>query len=268
MFDYHMHSHFSPDASMAMEDAIKTSISKGLTEICFTDHLDYDYDGQGNDISFDWPSYLEHINKLQQKYSGQIVIKKGVEFGLQPHILDKYEKDVSNLDLDFIIASIHSVEKHDLYEGNYFDDKDQSKAYLNYFQSLYDMLHHYEQYSVLGHLDVIKRYGHYDILLPFEAFEEVTRAILKLVIEKGRGIELNTSGIRYQLGDYHPSLDILKVYRELGGEIITLGSDSHTQNQIAFDFPNALKALESIGFKYISSFDKMKPSFHRIDHLL
>ncbi|KAB3529782.1 histidinol-phosphatase HisJ family protein [Alkaliphilus pronyensis] len=268
MFDYHVHSHFSPDANMTMELGIKAAISKGIKEICFTDHIDYDFDGEGNNITFDYMEYQKTIKEYQLKYNDRIRIKQGVEFGLQSHTLDKYSRDFKDNSFDFIIGSLHSVEKKDLFSGAFYSEKTQLEAYRVYFEELYDILCDFDDFSVLGHLDVVKRYGSFDIPLPLEAYYEATSKILKKVIDKGKGIELNTSGIRYRVGDYHPSLDVFRLYYELGGEIITIGSDAHTTNQLSFDLKNAVKALEAIGFKYVCTFSRMVPSFHRLSSLL
>ncbi|SDK21465.1 histidinol-phosphatase HisJ family protein [Natronincola ferrireducens] len=268
MYDFHVHSNFSPDSSMKMKEAIEAAIKQGVKELCFTDHTDYDYDGNNNDFQFDFYEYFSSIEELQKIYEGKITIHKGVEFGLQPHILDRYKEDVKAYSFDFILGSIHSVEKKDLFFGNFFDNKEQKTAYAVYFQELSYVVDNYTDYSVLGHLDIIKRYGGFDMALPLEEYKDFTVNILKKVIEKGKGIELNTSGLRYKLGDYHPSIDIVKLYHDLGGEIITLGSDSHQPQHLAFDFPNALKHLKNIGFKYVTTFQKLQPNFHSIDRIL
>ncbi|SCY04130.1 histidinol-phosphatase HisJ family protein [Alkaliphilus peptidifermentans] len=268
MFDYHIHSHFSPDAIMTMEAGIKAAITKGLSEICFTDHIDYDFDGNNHHIIFDYDDYFKAIKNYKDKYKNEIEIKIGVELGLQSHSLDKYNEDIQNHSFDFVIGSVHSVEKTDLYSGSFFNKKTQLEAYSKYFEELYLIITQFEEFNVIGHLDVIKRYGSYDIPLPLESYSEITRSILLRIIEKGKGIELNTSGIRYQVGDYHPSLDVFKLYHQLGGEIITIGSDAHRTDQLGFDLKNALKALDIIGFKYICTFDTMQPRFHKIISLI
>ncbi|AKL94895.1 histidinol-phosphatase HisK [Clostridium aceticum] len=268
MYDFHIHSNFSPDGFMQMEEAVESAIQKGLKEICFTDHMDYDYDGNGNDYKFDYREYFLSIQACQDKYAGKIIINKGIEMGVQPHILDRCKEDVEKYDFDFVIASIHSVEKSELFLNNFFDGKTQEKAYEIYFNELEDVVNNYDGYSVLGHLDIIKRYGGFDLPLQLEAYEVFTTAILKKLIEKGKGIEVNTSGIRYNLGNYHPSIDIIELYHRLGGEIITLGSDAHYPHHVAFDFHDALNQLKTIGFQYITTFKEMKPRFHSIDKLL
>ncbi|MDR5657936.1 histidinol-phosphatase HisJ family protein [Serpentinicella sp. ANB-PHB4] len=266
MFDYHMHSQFSPDAYMTMKEAIEQAIHLGLSEICFTDHLDYVFDGH-NDIKFSFSEYFQGIEHYQDLYKNKIIIKQGVEVGLQPHILNQCEEDILSSPFDFVIASVHSVEKNDLYSGNFFDSKTQKQAYLKYFEEMLYVIKHFKAYNVFGHLDMIKRYGGFDVILPLEEYKEITTTILEEIISNDKGIELNTSGIRYKLGDYHPSLDIIKHYYDLGGRMITLGSDAHVAKDIAFDFKRALNCLKDIGFKYIATFDKMEPKFHEIDKL-
>ena len=271
MYDFHVHSDFSEDSSAKMEDVIKISIKKGLKEICFTDHSDYDFAGTGIDSNyfrFDIKEYFSAIEEYKKKYQNDIIIRIGIELGLQAHTLDCCKKEVNSHDFDFAIASVHSLEGADFIDPDYFDGKTQKQAYERYFHELDYIVNNYEDYNVLGHLDIIKRYGGYNAPLPFVEYYDTVVAILKKAIEKGKGIELNTSGIRYKLGDYHPSTDIVKLYHSLGGEIITIGSDAHDPLYMGFDFTNALNHLKDIGFKYITSFEKMKPIFHNIDDLL
>lgn len=267
MFDFHMHTDFSPDSSMTMAEAIETAIKKKLRIICFTDHVDYDFDGENNDFKIDYTDYFRHIEDMRKRYENKIEIRAGVEFGLQPHLADRYYKDIQSHPFDFIIGSIHSVAKTDLFTGIFFDKRDQRAAYEDYYKDLKSIVGNFQGYSVIGHLDVIKRYGGFDAILPFESCKDLVEDILITLIENGKGIELNTSGIRYKLGDYHPSADIIRLYHALGGEIITIGSDSHSPRQIAFDFDNALEFLRKAGFKYITTFQQLKPEFHKIDRL-
>ena len=157
-YDYHMHSNFSNDSKAAMEDMIKKSIDLGLKEICFTDHVDYDVDTDyGPPIILD--EYFDKIEFFKNKYKDKISIKKGIELGLQKQIVNQCSEVVNNHPFDFIICSIHSIEKKDLYFGEFFKGKDQYTAYEIYYNELYNIVKNYKDYSVLGHLDLIKRYG-------------------------------------------------------------------------------------------------------------
>lgn len=262
-YDYHMHSNFSNDSKTAMEDMIKKSIDLGLKEICFTDHVDYDVDTDyGPPIILD--EYFDKIEFFKNKYEDKISIKKGIEFGLQKQIVNQCSEVANKYPFDFIICSIHSIEKKDLYFGGFFKGKDQYTAYETYYNELYNVIKNYKDYSVLGHLDLIKRYGDYDKLLDDKLFSDIIETILKQVIYDGKGIEINTSCYRYNLPDLTPSRYILNMYKDLGGEIITTGSDSHMPSQIAFQFDYIYSYLKEIGFKYICKFDKMNPEFIKI----
>ena len=251
-YDYHMHSNFSGDSQTPMEDMVKKSIDLGLKEICFTDHVDYDII---SDVPFetDYISYLKSIDNLKDKFKNQISIKKGIEMGVQPH---------------FVICSMHAIDKIDLYNGTFFNNKSQHEAYEKYYELLYYIVKNYKDYSVLGHLDLIKRYGDYNEELDDKLFSDILESILKEVIHSGKGIEINTSCFRYGLKDLTPSNYILKMYKELGGEIITTGSDSHIPSQVAYKFDYIYNRLDELGFKYVTTFDKMKPQFISIKNVL
>ncbi|PHS29381.1 MAG: hypothetical protein COA82_12720 [Alkaliphilus sp.] len=121
MFDYHMHSKFSFDSMTEIEDNIIFAIKKGIKYICFTDHIDYDFDFLGADSIFDIDEYFAGINLLKKKYINTVAIKIGVEFGLQPHIIEKCKRDVEKYSFDFVIASIHAVDKMDLHVTDYYN---------------------------------------------------------------------------------------------------------------------------------------------------
>ena len=121
----------------------------------------------------------------------------------------------------------------------------------------------YHNYSVLGHIDLITRYDDNGVY-SFEKVEAVISEILRTVIADGKGIEFNTSYHRYGLKDTTPSVDILKLYRKLGGEIITIGSDSHEPDHLGAYAGEAAQLLQSLGFRYVCTFDGMKPVYHQL----
>lgn len=119
----------------------------------------------------------------------------------------------------------------------------------------------YQDYSVLGHMDLITRYDKNGIY-PFEKVEPIISEILKTVVKNGKGIELNTSYHRYGLKDSTPSSNILKRYRELGGDIITIDSDSHSPGQLGAYAEERKQLLKDFGFQYFCTYDKMQPVYH------
>lgn len=261
MFDYHMHSDFSADCETPMEDTIESAIDKGLSEICFTEHIDYEYPDPTIEFDLDLEGYREKIQEVQAKYKDKISIKKGVEIGVQPYLLDQYKVLMKEESFDFVICSMHTTEKKDLHSGDFFKNKTVDEAYEIYYQELLECVKHFDQFSILGHLDLVKRYSRERSP---HSFHELISEIFKVIIPRGQGIELNTSGHKYGLPTGMPSSDILKLYKEHGGEILTLGSDSHVAETVGYDFKASLELFESIGFKYITTFDNMKPTFHKI----
>lgn len=262
MFDYHIHSSFSGDCEVPMEKMVLGAIKKGLSEICFTEHIDYDYPDETIVFDFDKVDYANTIKALQMKYEGKITIKKGVEIGVQPHLLTHYEELMANNSFDFVICSMHTVEKKGLHYGDLFVGRSLEEAYQAYYDELYECVKNYKNYSILGHVNLIKRYAKEQVN---NNFHLELKNLFNLIIPEGKGIELNTSGIRYGLSSGMPSADILRLYKQCGGEIITLGSDAHKPNDIAFDFTSSLELLKSIGFKYISTYDDGVPTFHSIE---
>ena len=122
------------------------------------------------------------------------------------------------------------------------------------------MMKVFKDYSVLSHLDLMRRYT-----VPKDYFEEtkdLVEDILKLAIANGKGIEINTSHVRYGVDGLTPSIEILKLYYEFGGTIITIGSDSHQEEHLGFMIKESKEVLRGIGFKYFCTFDKMKPTYH------
>src|SRR5690625_2243314 len=136
MFDFHMHSDFSADCSVTTEDMVKEAINKGLRKICFTEHIDYDYPDKDFIFEFDLDEYSTRITELQERYKDIIDIKKGIELGVQPHLLDRYNTLMKQEFFDFAILSIHTVEKKDLHFGEFFEGKSTDEAYQIYYEEM------------------------------------------------------------------------------------------------------------------------------------
>lgn len=263
--DYHLHSSISFDGNNDMEEIIKESLKKGLREIVFTEHLDYREDYYVLPLpNFEY--YFARYDELKKKYEGQLIIKKGLELGLQPELQEKIENMIENYNFDFIIGSSHIVNEIDFVDKIYFENKSKYEAYQEYFEEVLECVNKYNNFDVYGHLDFIKRYGIYENNeIDYNKHEDVIRDILKLLIHKGKGIEVNTSGYKYKLNCLHPNDFILKIYKELGGEIITIGSDSHDLIHITDQFDIVYDTLMRLGYKYFATFDKRKPLFNSLN---
>ncbi|MCD7905858.1 MAG: histidinol-phosphatase HisJ family protein [Clostridiales bacterium] len=262
--DYHLHTNASSDSEAPAESMIEKCIELGLKEIALTDHVDFD-----DRYTFsDYNKYIPEFIKLQERYSKEIRIILGVEIGLDNRIKDKVNDFARSFPFDFIIGSSHSVALYDLYydREKYFSlFKDKREAYGFYFSELIENIKTCDTFCVYGHMDFVNRYGIYsDNSLSYFDYSDLVDTALKLLIEKGRGIEINTSGFRYGVGGPHPSFDFVKRYRELGGEIITVGSDAHGPEDIGNNFTAAYDMLKAAGFKYVTVFRYQKPVFKKI----
>ena len=271
--DYHVHTEFSDDSTYPMVKVVEDAIAMKMDEICFTDHVDYgikdDWDSgkpivyRGNEpiANVNYPVYVAKIRELQSLYEQQINIKMGLEFGIQTHTIPQYEALFQKYPFDFIILSIHEVEDKEFWTQDFQRGKSQEDYNRRYYEEMLNVVKSYQNYSVLGHMDLITRYDENGIY-PFEKVEPIISEILRIVIENGKGIELNTSYHRYGLKDTTPSVNILKRYRELGGDIITIGSDSHSPGQLGAYIEDARQLLKSLGFRYFCTYDRMQPIYH------
>ncbi len=282
--DYHIHCKYSDDSEEDLEKIIETAINKGIGEICFTDHVDYgikldkdvfekiDENAKKDwikkigriDLNVDYPNYFKEIEELREKYKDKITIRQGLEFGMQVHTIKDFQKlfDKYKEKFDFVILSCHQVNDKEFWTNEFQKGKSIDEYNAEYYEEIYRVMNRYSDYSILGHLDHIQRYN--ETIYPFEKSREIIVKILKKVIEDNKGIEVNTSSFRYGLKELTPERDILKLYHELGGKIITIGSDAHKAENVGDHIPYIQEELKKIGFIDICTFDKMKPIFHKL----
>jgi len=266
--DCHLHSIFSPDSQEKLDNIVQMSIAKGLKCIYITDH--YEHENPCLPDPKDWldlSKYQEKIIELKNLYRDSIDIRLGIEFGMQPQIKPHLSDVARKYPFDFILGSSHTIGGFDVgFDATeYSVGKNHFTFHQGYFEEILSCIDNFQDFDVYGHIDYIIRYGkfeprdvnlslHYDIL----------KEIFTKLIAKGKGIELNTSGYRYRLNQFHPKKAILELYRTLGGEIITVGSDAHRAQDIAFEFNAAEQLLKDIGYKYYTLFKNRTPIFEKL----
>lgn len=255
MYDFHIHSVFSIDGRYSMEDFAKKALGQNMKCICFTDHIDLEVTKNRVDIGFSPSDYFKKAKETKYNYKDRIDILAGVEIGFKPELKERYDKLIRNNPFDFVLLSIHSIGLEDIHKDNFTHNKSPLDALNLYYDYMYQCIENYNNYDVLGHIDYIDRYFKCPGLLPsFKEYSNKVEKILKHVIATEKGIEINTAGLRYGLEYFHPKADILKLYKELGGEIVTVGSDAHTPEHINYEFESAKKFLKYLGFKNIFIF--------------
>lgn len=276
--DYHVHCMFSDDSWYPPEKVCQDAWRLNLDEICFTDHVDYgvkpDVAGilearvleGARVVNVDYDAYFPCVEALRDEWAGRLTIKRGLEFGAQTHTIPQFNAlwDAWKDHLDFALLSIHQVGDLEFWTGEFQEGRTQESYNLAYYQELYEVATSFDHYSVLAHLDLIKRYDSAGIL-DFPANRDLVAATLEHVIATGKGIELNTSSIRYGLKDSQPAREILELYRDLGGSIVTLGSDSHSPEHLGAYIRHFQHLLADVGFEGFCTYAKMVPMLHRWD---
>ena len=273
--DMHMHTCFSTDSEACPRDMADEAVRKGLKTICFTDHFDKDDLEWGEEGIFDVDAYFVKMQKLQEEYAGKLNIRIGIELGLRTYLKDYYEELMKKYPFDFVIGSVHNVPYKKDAEGNIlytdpaaeklFTDRTDKEAYRLMMETTLENVRTSDCFQTLGHLDYVVRYGKSrEKEYSYTDYADIIDEILKLLIEKEKGLEVNSAGLKYGLPFAHPHPDVLKRYRELGGEIITIGADAHKPEHIAYDFAKAEEILKSCGFKYYTEFFEQKPVFKQL----
>lgn len=271
--DNHVHTSFSSDSTTPMETMLQQGIKLGLSSLCFTDHIDYHFPKEryGMDFDFSMESYFRQTADLSKKYS-EISIRTGVELGLKEDVLEKNLTLTRSYPFDFVIGSTHLVDDIDPYYPEYWETYGEEAGIHHYYEVTLQNIENDFDYDVYGHIDYVIRYcptikearkqqiireDYYLDIMKRE--RDITGAILKTLIEKEKGIEVNTGGFKYGLGHPNPHEEILCLYRDLGGDTITLGSDAHEEQYLAFSFEKLPALLKKCGFTYYTEFSVRKP---------
>lgn len=258
--DYHSHTSYSFDSNASIDAMVQQAIDLGLEELCITDHIDFTYPECKIVSPHGVAANIAAVRDAARRYRGQIKLPVGVEIGLRPDCAKIAGELIAAHDFDFVIGSVHEVDGIDFYYYHeLFENNTKQQAYDKYFEATLQVVLTCENYDVLGHMDYVERYaatrGHYaDAALEYKNHRELVDEILRVLVSKGKGIEINTSGLAYGLGRVHPQVAIVARYFEMGGEIITVGSDAHSPGKIAYGFDVAQDMLEALGIRYVARF--------------
>ena len=256
-YDYHTHSLFSIDSETPLKTMLEAAIALNLKEIAITDHCDFTWPIQKIlNPTFCFDKYCSIISELQILYQEKINILLGCEMGIRDDLGDVIRNITSAYAFDFIIGSMHDVEASDFSTREFFKTREKTAAYQEYFERMLKAVQACD-FDVLGHMDYIQRYATYsDPTLHYADYNEHIDAVLRLLISTNKGLEINTGSFNYGMNHPHPSFEIICRYRELGGEIITIGSDAHNPVRLGANFDKAAKLAMAAGFKYFAAFSK------------
>ena len=276
--DYHVHTNFSDDSWYPLEKVAADALRVNLDEICVTDHVDYgvkpDWDHPelarlefGMPVlNVDYEHYFPHVAAMRERFDGQLAIACGLELGVQRHTVEESRALVRRWEseLDFVLLSIHQVDDLEFWMGDYQKGRTQAEIHAGYYDEMLHVMDVFDDWDALAHLDLVRRYdpnGDY----PFDAIRDQVAAVLEKAIAKGKAIEVNTSGIRYGLKEFQPSDEILRLYRDLGGTRLTIGSDSHEFAHLGAYIRLAQKKLAALGFETFETFRHHEPIEHSLE---
>lgn len=266
--DFHTHSSCSPDAQSSMLQMALSAIKNGVSILCITDHVDIDdyMTGKMQHSCFgNWEEMLSQYEEAKNAAGDRLDIRLGIEFGEANHSSESTIETVVSKKLDFIIGSLHNIrDTPDFFCINYKSVAECEKLLEKYVDELFEIAR-LSCFDVMGHIGYTQRYmKRSGFNIGLGAYKDRLRELFGILRLAGKGIELNTSGLRDGTGTAFPEFEILKLYRETGGEIITVGSDSHRPEDVGAGIAEGQELLREAGFKYFTVFKDRKPEFIKL----
>ncbi|GIM27998.1 histidinol phosphate phosphatase [Clostridium polyendosporum] len=261
LYDYHIHTTYSVDGKNTLLEVCKSAVEKGLKEIAITDHFEPTSKDEKYEI-YKPNNLLLEVAEANEIFRGKLKVKVGVELG-QPHLFSSTSQAlVNSVPFDYVVGSVHKLPGDiDVNEIDYNSValEEICQIYINQVKKLVINA----DFNCVGHIDLIKRYSTdiYKSRITLMMQQELLKQIFKILILKGKGIELNTSGLRQAPKETMPGIDVLKLYHELGGEILTIGSDAHCANDVGKDLETGIEIARQAGFKYLTLFSNRIPEW-------
>jgi histidinol-phosphatase (PHP family) len=266
MFDYHVHTSFSEDSTASMESQCEAAVARGIRQIAFTEHEDYNPQDPTS-FYFKHAEYQAELARCRRIFDGRLVIRAGIEVS-EPHrypqlcgpVLAQYE-------WDFVLGSLHWLSAEvNTYLPEFFEHTGDWRRSMRLYFAETVRLVETGDFDVLAHIDYPTRYNRaamndeYDI----RDFEDDVRPILAAVVARGKGIEINTNPMRSGRRP-NPADDVIRWYREMGGELLTIGTDSHTPAHTGLHMPEAVQIARAAGFTHLATYERRTPTLVPID---
>lgn len=259
--DFHTHTGFSDDCDVPMEQMLEGAIAHGIETLAITDHYDPGYPDPEFPFQLDFNRYLPALQAAQTKYRDKIEILAGMEIGILKGHFEEARRAVDSYPFDVIIGSFHCTRNDDMYRYD-FAHADGPAELEDFYTYMYECLKEFQDFDIAGHFSILDRY--IGTLYDYGAVEDQIDEILKLLINNGKGLEINTSSFKYGTGTWLPRRSILSRYLNLGGEILTFGSDAHDPFYYQYHFNDAVEFARSIGFRHYCKFHQRKPEFYKL----
>lgn len=241
MIDSHIHTEFSTDSTMKIEEVIMQIETRGLEKAIITDHMDLDFPKDDTLFKFNVDEYFNQYSQYRDK------IGLGIEIGMKVNVKDKINQILHDNQFDFVIGSVHLVDNIDIYDKEFYKNKTKQEAYEEYLNTILECISDFKNYDSLGHIDYICRYSIYDDReIYYREFNYYIDKILKIIIDEDKSIELNTRRLDNKYA-YENLFEIYSRYKNLGGRFVTIGSDAHNKEAVGNNFEKANEIINLLG---------------------
>ena len=259
--DFHCHSDISPDSRTDLVDLARAAADKGLSELCVTEHWECGHpcaDWQERKKPFDIPRYLERFEAARSALGHRIDLRLGLELGNYTQDPAHAHRGMDALPLDFVISSLHTISGEDAYFFDYTQE-DMNPHLRAYLEECLELARQ-QDYDSFGHLALPLRYAmiHAKRRLSFDACQDILDDVLREIARNEKALEANTSGYR-SLGEPVPSVPVLRRFRELGGKLVTIGSDGHNEEHVGSFVEETMAALREAGFTRYVTYEQRRP---------
>lgn len=259
VLDMHVHTDNSPDGNHSAIFMCEQAELKGLRGVAFTDHCEVDaYKRDGYEKSM-FQAFFE-VSKAKSVFAGQLLVMRGIELGQAIYDIPLAEKILSKYEYDVVIGSLHNLKDMDDFYCIDYNKYDANELLDRYFNDLYELTK-WNGFDILAHLTYPLRYivGEHGIEVDMKKYSDIIDEILKLLAQNGKALEINSSGLRQKINELLPNESIIKRFKELGGEYITVGSDAHYAHDIGANLFDALSTARACGFKEVTLFQNRFP---------
>ena len=269
--DYHMHcAPYSPDARDSMEEMARGALRRGMTHICVTNHLENCTQSPEFPDQFppfeDWAALASEHQAVRERFRGRLDVRLGAEVGAPHYLPEEGARIYARPELDFVIGSVHNLRHaRDFYYLSYPEDFENFRPAVEQYLDEYILMSRSGMCDVLGHIGYMQKYmarqgKGFDMMI----FEERLRALFASCVDQGVGIEINTAALSDKLKNFLPQPEVVRLYRECGGEIVTVGSDSHRAADAGQGVRDGYELLRTLGFKYVCLYKGHRPEFVKI----
>lgn len=208
--------------------------------------------------------YFGNLARCREKFAGKLVLKAGMELG-QGQLDREWEKTIIDLfPFDFIIGSVHKMDNVDMGKMAFADEAQTKRIIQQNLEYLWELVDTCD-FDSLGHVDLVKRYAaNHGIKVDLAEYPDQLMPILRRLAERGKALEINTSGIRQSPKEALPSVRILKMFKEAGGRYLTVGSDAHLAKDVGADFDTARRMALEAGFRHIALYEQRNQFWFRL----